>query len=139
MYVGNALLLLLNLPLIGLWVQVLRVPYGLLFPLILLFCAIGVWSEHGNAADLVVLLGFGVLGYLMKKLAFEPGPLVLAFVLGRMAEESLRQSLLLSRGSFAILATRPIAATVLALAIVAAVLPLAVPWVRARLRALPEE
>ena len=99
MYVGNVLLLVLNLPLIGLWVQLLRVPYGILFPLILLFCVIGVWSEAGNVADLVVLLGFGLLGYLMKKLDFEPAPLVLAFVLGRMAEEALRQSLLLSRGS----------------------------------------
>ena len=136
MYVGNVLLLVLNLPLIGLWVQLLRVPYGLLFPLILLFCVIGVWSESGNRADLVVLLGFGLLGYLMKKLAFEPAPLVLAFVLGRMAEEALRQSLLLSRGSPAILVTRPLASTLLALAVVVAGLPALVPAIRARLRGL---
>jgi putative tricarboxylic transport membrane protein len=139
MYVGNAILLALNLPLIGLWVQLLRVPYGLLFPLILMFCVIGVWSEAGNPADLVVLVVFGVVGYLMKKLDFEPAPLVLAFVLGRMAEEALRQSLLISRGSPTILVTRPLATTILALAVAAAVLPVVVPRIRERLRALPAE
>ncbi len=139
MYVGNVMLLVLNLPLIGLWVQLLRVPYGLLFPLILLFCVIGVWSEAGNSHDLVVLLVFGVLGYLMKKLGFEAAPLVLAFVLGRMAEEALRQSLLLSRGSLAILVNRPLASVILGLAVAAAILPVAVPWLRARPRALPED
>jgi putative tricarboxylic transport membrane protein len=139
MYVGNAILLALNLPLIGLWVQLLRVPYGLLFPLILMFCVIGVWSEAGNPADLIVLVVFGVIGYLMKKLDFEPAPLVLAFVLGRMAEEALRQSLLISRGSPAILFNRPLASTILVLAVVAAVLPIAVPRLRQRLRALPAE
>jgi putative tricarboxylic transport membrane protein len=137
MYVGNAILLALNLPLIGLWVQLLRVPYGLLFPLILMFCVIGVWSEAGNPADLVVLVVFGVIGYLMKKLDFEPAPLVLAFVLGRMAEEALRQSLLISRGSLGILVSRPLATTILALTLAAAVLPVAVPRIRQRLRALP--
>jgi putative tricarboxylic transport membrane protein len=139
MYVGNAILLALNLPLIGLWVQLLRVPYGLLFPLILMFCVIGVWSEAGNPADLIVLVVFGVIGYLMKKLDFEPAPLVLAFVLGRMAEEALRQSLLISRGSPAILFNRPLATTILVLAVVAAVLPVAMPRLRQRLRALPAE
>jgi putative tricarboxylic transport membrane protein len=139
MYVGNAILLALNLPLIGLWVQLLRVPYGLLFPLILMFCVIGVWSEAGNPADLIVLVVFGVVGYLMKKLDFEPAPLVLAFVLGRMAEEALRQSLLISRGSPAILFSRPLATTILALAVVAALLPVVVPRLRQRLRALPAE
>ena len=139
MYVGNVLLLVLNLPLIGLWVQLLRVPYGLLFPLILLFCVIGVWSESGNSADLVVLLGCGLLGYLMKKLDFEPAPLVLAFVLGRMAEGALRQSLLLSRGSPAILVTRPLASALLALAVAVAGLPTLVPAMRARLRGLSDE
>ncbi len=102
MYVGNVILLVLNLPLIGLWVQLLRVPYGILFPLILLFCVIGVYSEAGNVWDIVVMLIFAVLGYLMKKVGYEAAPLVLAFVLGRMAEESIRQSLLMSRGSFEI-------------------------------------
>jgi putative tricarboxylic transport membrane protein len=138
MYVGNVLLLALNLPLIGIWVQLLRVPYGLLFPLILLFCVIGVWSEAGNPADLVVLVVFGVVGYLMKKLAFDPAPLVLAFVLGRMAEEALRQSLLLSRGSPAILATRPLTTAILVVAAVIAILPAVMPRLRRRLP-LPAE
>jgi putative tricarboxylic transport membrane protein len=137
MYVGNAILLALNLPLIGLWVQLLRVPYGLLFPLILMLCVVGVWSEAGNPADLVALVVFGLLGYLMKKLGFEPAPLVLAFVLGRMAEEALRQSLLISRGSPAILVSRPLATTILAVAVATAVLPLAVPRIRRGLRTLP--
>jgi putative tricarboxylic transport membrane protein len=139
MYVGNVLLLILNLPLIGLWVQLLRVPYGLLFPLILLFCVIGVWSEHGHPADLVVLLVFGGVGYLMREYGYDPAPLVLAFVLGRMAEESLRQSLLLSRGSVSILTTRPLALAILALAVAAAVLPLVLPRLRGPLSAPPEE
>jgi putative tricarboxylic transport membrane protein len=139
MYVGNVILLALNLPLIGLWVQLLRVPYGLLFPLILMFCVIGVWSESGNPADLIVLVVFGVLGYLMKKLGFEPAPLILAFVLGRMAEEALRQSLLISRGNPAILVGRPLATAILALAVATAVLPVVVPRIRERMRALPAE
>src|SRR5712692_148026 len=139
MYVGNAMLLVLNLPLIGLWVQLLRVPYGILFPLILLFCLIGVYSESGNVWDIVVMLGFGGLGYLMKKFEFEPAPMVLAFVLGRMAEESIRQSLLMSRGSFDILLTRPLATSFLTAAIVVMVLPLVVPPLKRLLRTVPLE
>ena len=94
--------------------------------------------RQGKRAALVCL-PLGVIGYLMKKLDYEPAPLVLAFVLGRMAEESLRQSLLLSRGNFAILINRPLASVILVLAVAAAVLPAALPWVRARLRAFPVE
>jgi putative tricarboxylic transport membrane protein len=130
MYVGNAMLLVLNLPLIGLWVQLLRVPYRILFPLILLFCVIGVYSISSNIWDIVVMLIFGVLGYLMKKLEYEPVPLVLAFVLGRMAEESLRQSLVLSRGSLTIFLSRPISAAFL----IAAATLVVVPFVASRLK-----
>ena len=139
MYVGNAMLLVLNLPLIGLWVQLLRVPYGILFPLILLFCVIGVYSESGNVWDIVVMLGFGVVGLLMKRLGFEAAPLVLAFVLGRMAEESIRQSLLMSSGEFSILLTRPIAATFVAAALLVVVLPAILPPVRRMLRTVPPD
>jgi putative tricarboxylic transport membrane protein len=139
MYVGNAMLLVLNLPLIGLWVQLLRVPYGILFPLILLFCVIGVYSESGNVWDIVVMLAFGGLGYVMRKFEFEPAPMVLAFVLGRMAEESIRQALLMSRGSFEILLTRPIATTFLALALAVMVVPLVLPPVKRLLRTVPLE
>jgi len=139
MYVGNVMLLVLNLPLIGLWVQLLRVPYGILFPLILVFCVIGVYSESGNVWDIVVMLAFGGLGYVMRKFAFEPAPMVLAFVLGRMAEESIRQALLMSRGSFEILLTRPIATTFLALAFAVVVVPFALPPVKRLLRTVPLE
>jgi putative tricarboxylic transport membrane protein len=139
MYVGNAMLLVLNLPLIGLWVQLLRVPYGILFPLILVFCVIGVYSESGNVWDIVVMLVFGGVGYLMRKFDFEPAPLVLAFVLGRMAEESIRQSLLISHGSFEILLTRPLATTFLAVAIAVMVAPLVVAPVKRMLRTVPLE
>jgi len=118
MYVGNVMLLVLNLPLIGLWVQLLRVPYAILFPLVLLFSVIGVYGVSGNIWDVVIMIVFGAVGYAMRKLAYEPAPLVLAFVLGKLAEESIRQSLLMSRGSFAILIDRPIAGVLLAIAIV---------------------
>jgi putative tricarboxylic transport membrane protein len=139
MYLGNVMLLVLNLPLIGLWVQLLRVPYGILFPLILLFCLIGVYSESGNVWDIGVMLAFGVLGLLMKRYGFEPAPFVLAFVLGRMAEESVRQSLLMSNGSFAILFTRPIALTFIIAALVVVVLPLVLAPVKRMLGAVPAE
>jgi len=139
MYVGNVILLVLNLPLIGLWVQLLRVPYGILFPLILLFCVIGVYSEAGNVWDIVVMLIFAVLGYLMKKFGYEAAPLVLAFVLGRMAEESIRQSLLMSRGSFDILLTRPLATAFIGVALAVMVLPAVLPSVRAAVRMVGRE
>ncbi len=110
MYIGNGMLLVLNLPLIGVWVQVLRVPYKILFPLILLICVIGSYSINNSAFDIVAMLIFGVLGYLMRKYGYEGAPMVLAFVLGPMFENALRQSLLLSDGSFMIFFNRPIAA-----------------------------
>jgi putative tricarboxylic transport membrane protein len=116
MYIGNLMLLVLNLPLIGLWVQVLRVPYRILFPLILLFCIIGVFSVSNSIFDIYVMIVFGILGYLMRKLGYEPAPLVLAFVLGPMMENNLRKSLIISDGSFWIFLERPISLTCLVLA-----------------------
>jgi putative tricarboxylic transport membrane protein len=138
MYVGNAMLLVLNLPLIGLWVQLLRVPYGILFPLILIFCVIGVYSESSNVWDIVVMLAFGVLGLLMKRFGFEAAPLVLAFVLGRMAEESIRQSLIMSGGRLSILLTRPLATAFVVAALIVVALPVVLPPVRRMLRTVPE-
>ncbi len=123
MYVGNVMLLVLNVPLIGLWIQLLRVPYALLFPLILLFSMIGVYGVSSNIWDVVIMVVFGALGYAMRKLGYEPAPLVLAFVLGKLAEESVRQSLLLSRGSFGILVERPIAGVLLAVAVLIMIAP----------------
>lgn len=115
MYVGNVILVVLNLPLISLWVQVLKVPYKILFPLILLFCIIGAYSVQNSVFDIGVMLAFGVLGYILRKTGFEGAPLVLAVILGPMLENSLRQSLILSHGSFLIFVERPIAATCLAM------------------------
>jgi len=113
MYVGNALLLVLNLPLIGIWVQVLKVPYKVLFPLIILFCLIGVYSMNNTVFDLYVMAFFGAGGYLMRKFGYEPAPLILAYVLGPQLEQNLRQALLISQGSFMIFITRPISAAFL--------------------------
>jgi putative tricarboxylic transport membrane protein len=129
MYVGNAMLLALNLPLIGMWVQLLRVPYSILFPLIILFCLIGSYSINNSSVDVLIMLVFGVVGYLMKKLSLEAAPMVLAFVLGPMLETALRQSLIKSKGSFSIFFTRPISAVCLILAIALIIMPM-LPWFR---------
>jgi putative tricarboxylic transport membrane protein len=116
MYVGNVLLLLLNLPLISLWVQLLKVPYKVLFPLILLFCVIGTFSINNSRFDLGLMILFGGVGYLLRKFAYEPAPLILAVVLGPMLENALRQSLIISQGSFMIFVSRPISVVTLAIA-----------------------
>jgi putative tricarboxylic transport membrane protein len=116
MYLGNGFLLLLNLPLIGIWVKVLKVPYRILFPSILLFCLIGAYSINSSTFDLLLMIIFGSLGYLMRKFNYEGAPLILAFVLCPMLEQSLRQSLLISKGSFMIFITRPISAVALSFA-----------------------
>jgi putative tricarboxylic transport membrane protein len=111
MYLGNVMLLILNLPLIGLWVKILKIPYPILFPLILLFCLIGCYSLNNNVVEIMIMILFGVVGFLMKKFGYEGAPLILAFVLSPLMENALRQSLIMSRGSFAIFFTRPIALT----------------------------
>ena len=124
MYIGNAMLLVLNMPLIGMWVQVLKLPYRVLFPLILMFCVVGVFASGNAVFDVFVMVIFGVLGYLMRKFGYEPAPLVLAFVLGPMLENNLRKSLILSHGDFTIFVERPISATCLVLAAAALLAPL---------------
>jgi putative tricarboxylic transport membrane protein len=138
MYIGNGLLLILNLPMIGLWVQVLKVPYKVLFPLILLFCLIGAYSINNSTFDVVIMIVFGVLGYLMRKYKYEGAPMVLAFVLGPMLENSLRQSLLLSDGSFMIFFTRPIAAGGMIIAILMLISGI-IPQLRKKVKAIPLE
>ena len=124
MYIGNVMLLVLNMPLIGMWVQVLKVPYPILFPLILLFCIIGVFSSSASVFDVFVMVLFGAIGYLMRKFAYEPAPLILAFVLGPLLENNLRKALILSRGDFWTFVERPILATCLAIAVLMVVVPL---------------
>jgi putative tricarboxylic transport membrane protein len=116
MYLGNVMLLIINLPLLGLWVQLLRVPQWLLLPFILLFCIIGVYSINNSLFDVGVMMLFGVLGYLLDEFDFELTPLVLTFVLGPIFERSLRQSLTLSKGSFSIFFNRPLSLGLLILA-----------------------
>jgi len=118
MYVGNVMLLILNVPLIPLWVQVLKIPYKVLFPLILLFCIIGAYSVRSSIFDVHLTIIFGIVGYLFRKFDYEAAPLVLAFVLGPLFESNLRQSLTLSKGSFSIFFTSPISAVSIILAIV---------------------
>lgn len=108
MYIGNVMLLILNLPLIGIWVKILKIPYPILFPLILLFCLIGSYSLNNNIVEVMIMILFGIVGYLMKKFEYEGAPLILAFVLSPLLENALRQSLIMSHGSFAIFLTRPI-------------------------------
>ena len=129
MYVGNAMLLILNLPLIGLWVQVLRVPYPILFPLIFLFCLIGVYSVNNSIIEIWFMILFGVFGYLMKKFEYEMPPLVLALILGPMFENALRQSLILFEGNPLIFLTRPISVSFLILSFLILITTL-IPWVK---------
>jgi len=113
MYIGNVMLLVLNLPLVGLWVQMLKVPYSILAPFIVLICSIGVYSMKNDVSDVAMMVIFGIMGYILRKLQFELGPLLLAFVLGRILERSLRQALLISRGDISIFITKSISAFLL--------------------------
>ena len=124
MYIGNFMLLVLNLPLIGLWVRLLKVPYSMLFPFILLFCLIGAYTVGNNIQDVYIMILFGILGFLLKKYDYEPAPLILAFVLGPMFETALRQSLIISGGSPLIFLSRPIALTFLVISFILLASPL---------------
>jgi putative tricarboxylic transport membrane protein len=124
MWIGNAMLIILNLPLIGMWIKLLTVPYRWLFPAIVLFCAIGVYSTNNNTWDIWMVAIFGVVGYVFIKLGCEPAPLLLGFILGPMMEENLRRALLLSRGDWSVLVTRPLSAGLLAAALLLIVIVL---------------
>jgi putative tricarboxylic transport membrane protein len=127
MYIGNVMLLALNLPLVGLWVQVLKIPYTFFFPVILLFCLLGSYCVGTTIFDIGVMILFGIIGFLMKKFAYESTPLILAYILGPMFEENFRRSLVLSFGSFRIFIERPISAVFLASAtilLIISVLPM---------------
>ncbi|MDZ5457322.1 tripartite tricarboxylate transporter permease [Azohydromonas lata] len=124
MWIGNLLLVILNLPLIGIWIKLLTVPYRFLFPAIMTFCAIGLYTLNNNNFDVYIAAIFGVVGYLFYKLGCEPAPLLLGFILGPMMEENLRRALLLSRGEWGTFMTRPLSAGLLlaALAMVVVVM-----------------
>ncbi len=131
MWVGNLMLVILNLPLIGLWVRLLRVPYHLLYPAILVFCCIGVYSVRNVAFDVYLMAIFGLLGYILVKLDCEPAPLLMGFILGDLFEEYLRRAMILSRGDPMVFIERPISATMLVLAAIALIVVLS-PAVRRR-------
>ena len=124
MWIGNAMLIVLNLPLIGMWVKLLSVPYRWLFPSIVLFCAIGVYSTNNSTFDIWLVGLFGVIGYAFIKLGIEPAPLLLGFILGPMMEENLRRALLLSRGDWSVFVTRGLSASLLAVAVLLLVIVL---------------
>ena len=126
MWIGNLMLVIFNLPLIGIWVRLLSVPYRLLFPSILLFCGIGIYSLSYNTFDIYIAALFGLLGYIFVKLECEPAPLMLGFILGPMLEENLRRAMLLSRGDPLTFVTNPISAGMLiasAILLVIVILP----------------
>ncbi|MBI5279260.1 MAG: tripartite tricarboxylate transporter permease [Burkholderiales bacterium] len=129
MWIGNAILIVLNLPLIGLWVKLLKVPYRYLYPAILVFCCIGVYSINNNTFDVFMTVAFGVAGYAFARCGMEPAPLLLGFVLGPMMEENLRRALLLARGDYTTLVTRPLSASLL-VATVAMIVIVALPAFR---------
>jgi putative tricarboxylic transport membrane protein len=142
MYVGNIMLLILNLPLIPMWVQVLKIPDKYLYPLILLFCLIGAYSINNNLFDVFIMIIFGVVGYLFKKFEYEGAPLILALVLGPLLDMNLRQALLASQGSFIDFFTRPISAVTLGLTIlllVTAVFPFVIKRLQQYRRSIEEE
>jgi putative tricarboxylic transport membrane protein len=131
MWLGNLMLLVINLPLVGVWVRLLKVPYRLLFPAILIFSCIGIYSVNASPANVLLTAGFALAGYALAKLGFETAPLLLGFVLGRLMEENLRRALAIARGDPAAFVQRPISAAFLALAVV--VLAMAIlPAVRKR-------
>ena len=118
MWIGNLMLVILNLPLIGIWIKLLTVPYRILYPAILLFCCVGVYSVNNNVFDVFMTIPFAILGYVFRKLACEPAPLLLGLVLGQLMEEYLRRAMTISRGDWSVFVTRPLSLTLLIIAAV---------------------
>jgi putative tricarboxylic transport membrane protein len=124
MWLGNAMLVIINLPMVGMWVKLLKVPYRLMFPAILIFCCIGIYSINNSIEDVYFTAFFALGGYTIIKFGFEPAPMLLGFVLGKLMEEKLRQSLILSRGSFWTFVERPVSGVLLAIAVILLVIAL---------------
>jgi TctA family transporter len=131
MWIGNAMLVILNLPLIGIWIRLLTIPYRWLFPAIVLLCAIGVYSTNNSTFDIWLVAVFGFVGYMFIKLRLEPAPLLMGFVLGPMLEENLRRALNLSHGDWTVFLTRPISGGLLAIAVLGVALML-IPSLKAK-------
>jgi putative tricarboxylic transport membrane protein len=124
MYIGNIMLLILNLPLIGIFINILRIPYPILSPLIAAVCFVGVFTVSYNPMDVVLMVFFGLVGYLMRKFDYDAAPLMLAYVLGPLLERSLRQALILSTGSMTIFFRKPISAALLSITFLSLMTPL---------------
>jgi putative tricarboxylic transport membrane protein len=131
MWLGNMMLVIINLPLVGLWVTLLRVPYRLLYPAILVFCYIGIYSINNAPADVIIAAVFGIIGYWLAKHEFEPAPMILGFVLGPLMEENLRRAMLIARGDWTVFLTRPISGTLIAISVFLLVIA-ALPLIRKR-------
>jgi TctA family transporter len=131
MWIGNLMLVILNLPLIGLWVRLLQVPYRHLFPTILVLCCIGTYALNASTADVLVMTAFGVIGYAFRKLDCEPAPLLLGLVLGPMLEENFRRAMVLSGGDWSVFVRRPISLGFLVLAALL-LIAVALPTIRRR-------
>jgi putative tricarboxylic transport membrane protein len=131
MWIGNLMLVVINLPLVGVWVTLLRVPYRMLFPSIIVFCCIGVYSINNSPFDVQIAATFGLIGYWLLKHDFEPAPMLLGFVLGPLMEENLRRAMLIARGDATVFFTRPISAVLLSIAIILLVIA-ALPKIRRR-------
>jgi putative tricarboxylic transport membrane protein len=112
-YIGNIMLLILNRPLIGMWVQILKIPYKLLFPILFVLCLVGAYSVNHSTFDIYIMILFGIFGYIIRKYGYEGAPFILGFVLAPLLEDNFRQSLLMSNGNFLIFLSRPISCTVL--------------------------
>ena len=131
------MLLVLNLPLIGIWVKILKIPYSILFPLILLFCLIGAYSINNRVVEMVIMIVFGVIGYIFKKFEYEAAPLILALVLGPMFDVAFRRSLMLSSGDLTVFFTRPISLALLGSAVLILIFPL-LPWFKKKREVIEE-
>jgi len=129
MWAGNLFLVILNLPLIGLWIKLLQVPYRFLYPAILLFCCIGAYSLNNNVWDVLMTIPFAIMGYYFKKWHCEPAPLLMGFILGELMEEYLRRALTISRGDWGVFIDRPLSATLLGMAVLL-LLIVALPFIR---------
>jgi TctA family transporter len=129
MWVGNAMLLILNLPLITIWIKLLQIPYRVLYPAILMFCCIGAYSLNNNVWDVIMTIPFAIAGYYFKKWKCEPAPLLMGFILGELMEEYLRRALTISRGDWNVFIDRPLSATLLAIAVVLLII-VTLPFIR---------
>jgi len=139
MWIGNFMLIILNLPMIGIWVKLLTIPYRHLYPAILVFCCIGVYSVNNTVFDIYLTAAFGILGYIFMKFKCEAPPLLLGFVLGPMMEENFRRALLLSRGDYSVFVTRPLSGCLLAAAFLLVILVTLPAFKKTREEAFVEE